>query len=62
MRDALVMAKKAGFDCFNCLEIMNNGEFLDELKFGKGTGDLKFYFYNYRCTDIPHDKMGFLML
>ncbi|KAH6561708.1 hypothetical protein BASA62_009647 [Batrachochytrium salamandrivorans] len=52
INDALILAKKAGFDVFNCLEFMDNHSFLDELKFGKGNGELNFYLYNYRSKEM----------
>lgn len=47
MRDCLVMAKECGMDVFNCLELMENEVFFDELKFGKGDGLLQYYLYNW---------------
>lgn len=35
------------FDVFNCLSIMENTSFLQELKFGAGDGTLHFYMFNY---------------
>ena len=50
---ALILAKNAGFDVFNCLNIMNNEEAFDDLLFGKGGGKLKYYFWNFVC---PHTE------
>jgi glycylpeptide N-tetradecanoyltransferase len=52
MKYCLLFAKElvqdgTRFDVFNCLSIMDNGEFLRELKFGVGDGILNFYMYNY---------------
>ncbi|KAI8838370.1 Myristoyl-CoA:protein N-myristoyltransferase, N-terminal domain-containing protein [Chytridium lagenaria] len=58
MKDALILAKKNDFDVFNCLNLKDNQVFLDELKFGRGDGNLNYYLYNYRCTDIKPEKLG----
>jgi glycylpeptide N-tetradecanoyltransferase len=47
MKFALVKAKEIGFDVFNALDIMDNAEFLQELKFGVGDGFLHYYLYNW---------------
>ena len=49
MKDALILAKKAGFDVFNCLCIMDNECFLQPLKFVGGSGNLQYYFFNWQC-------------
>merc|ERR550519_214232 len=36
MGDALVLAKRDNFDVFNALDLMENIEFLEKLKFGIG--------------------------
>lgn len=36
VRDGLTLAKRNGFDLFNCLDLMWNKEFLETLKFGRG--------------------------
>ena len=35
------------YDVFNCLNVMDNMKFLQELKFGAGDGSLHFYMFNY---------------
>jgi len=62
VRDALVFAKKDGFDVFNCLDIMENETFLKDLKFGKGDGNLHYYLYNWRCPEMPSNKVGLVLL
>ncbi|KAI1868494.1 uncharacterized protein JN550_006410 [Neoarthrinium moseri] len=52
MKDALVLCKKNKFDVFNALSLMDNGLFLDELKFGAGDGQLHYYLFNYRANPI----------
>jgi len=62
VRDALIFAKKADFDVYNCLDIMDNENFIKELKFGKGDGNLQYYLYNWRCPEMKPDKMGLVLL
>ena len=40
------------FDVFNALDLMENEQFLKELKFRIGDGRLQYYFYNYRVKGI----------
>ncbi|CBX95071.1 hypothetical protein IAQ61_009823 [Plenodomus lingam] len=53
MKDALILAKKAEFDVFNALTLLDNPLFLEEQKFGAGDGSLHYYLYNYRAAPIP---------
>lgn len=48
MEDMLVLAKEQGFDVFNCLDVMENKQFLEQLKFAVGDGHLHYYLYNWR--------------
>lgn len=48
MNDALISAKNLNFDVFNALDLMENKNFLKELKFGIGDGNLQYYLYNWR--------------
>uniref|UniRef100_K3X2Q7 Glycylpeptide N-tetradecanoyltransferase n=1 Tax=Globisporangium ultimum (strain ATCC 200006 / CBS 805.95 / DAOM BR144) TaxID=431595 RepID=K3X2Q7_GLOUD len=61
MQDALIMAKKTDFDVFNALSLMDNAEFLQELKFGAGDGDLMYYLYNWRCPRMQGDRVGIVL-
>ncbi|KAL4101832.1 hypothetical protein PRIC1_005580 [Phytophthora ramorum] len=61
MNDTLVMAKKEDFDVFNALSLMDNMEFLQELKFGPGDGDLMYYLYNWRCPRMEGNKVGIVL-
>jgi len=60
--DLIVLAKKAQFDVFNCLELMDNGTFLKDLKFGPGDGVLHYYFFNWAMPQIPSDKLGLVLV
>ncbi|XP_076059966.1 N-myristoyl transferase isoform X2 [Oratosquilla oratoria] len=61
IKDALITAKKADFDVFNALDLMENSEFLKELKFGQGDGNLQYYLYNWRCSQMPPEKVGLVL-
>lgn len=41
MRDALVLARDLDVDVFNALDVMENEQFIHELKFGAGDGHLQ---------------------
>eukprot|EP00331_Platyophrya_macrostoma_P001006 CAMPEP_0176406110 /NCGR_PEP_ID=MMETSP0127-20121128/696_1 /TAXON_ID=938130 /ORGANISM="Platyophrya macrostoma, Strain WH" /LENGTH=399 /DNA_ID=CAMNT_0017785213 /DNA_START=66 /DNA_END=1262 /DNA_ORIENTATION=+ len=47
MNEALTFAKEKDFDVFNTLDILDNGKFLSDLKFGPGDGNLHYYFFNW---------------
>lgn len=40
---------------------MDNKEFLEELKFGGGDGNLQYYLYNWKCPDILPEKIGLVL-
>jgi len=52
MNDALIIAKKNNFDVFNALSLLDNGLFIDDLKFGAGDGLLHYYLFNWRTMRI----------
>lgn len=63
MKDALILARTNGkTDVFNALNLMDNDEFLEELKFGLGDGNLQYYIYNWACPDMPPQKNGIVLL
>ncbi|CAE8596740.1 unnamed protein product [Polarella glacialis] len=62
MYDALILAKKADFDVFNALNVMENESFLKELKFGIGDGFLQYYLYNWKCPKIEPSAIGLVLL
>ena len=43
---------------FNALDLMDNKSFLEDLKFGTGDGNLHYYFYNWKCPEIPPEKVS----
>lgn len=59
---ALVEAKRADFDVFNCVEIMDNGLFLKDLQFGEGDGFLNYYLYNWQTPPMAASEMAVVML
>lgn len=62
MRDLLIFARQQDFDVFNALDIMENGQFLKELKFGIGDGHLQYYIYNWMCPEMEPTKIGLVLL
>lgn len=58
----LIQAKINGFDVYNMLDVMHNDEFLTNLKFGAGDGELHYYLYNWKIADIDRSKLGLIML
>ncbi|XP_015179796.1 PREDICTED: glycylpeptide N-tetradecanoyltransferase 1 [Polistes dominula] len=61
MTDALISARNLGFDVFNALDLMDNKEFLEPLKFGIGDGNLQYYLYNWRCPSMTPGKIGLVL-
>eukprot|EP00903_Cladosiphon_okamuranus_P011709 g11012.t1 len=62
MRDSLVLARNLGMDVFNALNLMQNQEFLQTLKFGIGDGHLQYYLFNWRCKEITPEEVGLVLL
>ncbi|XP_050299787.1 glycylpeptide N-tetradecanoyltransferase 1 [Anthonomus grandis grandis] len=61
MQDALISAKQLNFDVFNALDLMDNQEFLETLKFGIGDGKLQYYLYNWKCPPMSHSQVGLVL-
>ncbi|KAK0074225.1 hypothetical protein PV325_009175 [Microctonus aethiopoides] len=61
MTDALISARNLDFDVFNALDLMDNKEFLESLKFGIGDGNLQYYLYNWRCPGMTPNKIGLVL-
>ena len=62
MRDCLILAKNGGADVFNALNLMDNDEFLQELKFGLGDGNLQYYLYNWSSPGMKSNEIGIVLL
>ncbi|KAF1776444.1 Myristoyl-CoA:protein N-myristoyltransferase, C-terminal [Phytophthora cactorum] len=61
MQDALIMAQKEKADVFNALNVMENVNMLQPLKFGPGSGELQYYLYNWRCPRMSSDRVGIVL-
>mmetsp|Transcript_15882 Transcript_15882/g.40499 ORF Transcript_15882/g.40499 Transcript_15882/m.40499 type:complete len:417 (-) Transcript_15882:103-1353(-) len=63
MEDALICARDENFDVFNALDIMENAQFMRELKFGIGDGHLQYYLYNWKMTkSLKPNEVGLVLL
>jgi len=62
MKEALILAKQKDVDVVNALDLMENQEFLKDLKFGPGDGTLHYYVYNWGCAEIESSKVGLVLL
>lgn len=63
MRDVLVIARDLGYDVFNALDLLDNGTFLQDLKFGIGDGLLRYYLYNWRVPqELLPQQVGLILL
>lgn len=62
MRDALILARRNGFDVFNALDLAQNSQFFRDLKFHVGDGQLNYYLYNWKCRPVPKDKNALVLL
>jgi glycylpeptide N-tetradecanoyltransferase len=51
---------KSDCDVFNALDVMDNKEFFEKLKFGVGDGNLHYYIYNWQCPQINPEKVFFI--
>ena len=49
------------FDVFNALDLMDNIDFLEKLKFGIGDGNLQYYLYNWRCPSMTPKNVGLVL-
>eukprot|EP00727_Mastigamoeba_balamuthi_P001543 m51a1_g11386 putative glycylpeptide n-tetradecanoyltransferase 1 (487) ;mRNA; r:10607-12842 len=62
MKDALILARDADFDVFNCLDLMDNESFLRDLHFGQGDGKLQYYLFNWACPELQPKEVGLVLL
>lgn len=58
---ALIKAKELGFDVFNSLDIMENIEGIEAHKFVCGSGELKYYLYNWQCPPTKPSGIGLML-
>jgi len=61
VNECLVQAHNDEFDVFNALDLMDNKEFLEKLKFGVGDGNLQYYIYNWKCPQMNPEKVALLL-
>ena len=62
MKDMLIQAKSQGCDVFNALDVVENKQHFEELKFGIGDGLLHYYLYNWRIKDIKPTDLGIVLV
>jgi glycylpeptide N-tetradecanoyltransferase len=62
MHDCLTLAKLRGCDVFNALDVMENGTFFKDLKFGVGDGQLQYYIYNWKTSEMDPSKVGLVLM
>ncbi|OMH79733.1 Glycylpeptide N-tetradecanoyltransferase [Zancudomyces culisetae] len=66
MTYALGLAKRdAHADVFNCVDMLDNNSFVDQLRFGRGDGFLHYYFYNWQLgsnSALTQRDVGLFML
>lgn len=46
---------------FNALDVMDNEQFLKDLKFGIGDGNLQYYLYNWRCPVMKPEQIALVL-
>ena len=62
VKDLLIFARNRGSDVLNALDVMDNTEFLEHLKFGGGDGHLQYYVYNWKCPPVEPNEVGLVLL
>lgn len=62
IHNAVIMAQSEGYDVYNCLNVMDNGEVFEELKFGRGSGSLHYYQFNWATNDVEPSKLGVVLV
>ena len=62
MKDCLIVAKQLNADVVNALDLMENGTFLEQLKFGHGDGHLQYYLYNWATPEMTNKELGLVLL
>ena len=63
MKDCMSMAKhREDQDVFNALNLMENEDVFEELKFGRGDGALHYYLYNWKMPLLKSKEIGLVLL
>ena len=58
LKSAAILARNAGFDVYNTLDVGLKHSTLRDSKFMEGNGHNHCYVYNWSCGDIPPDKIS----
>ncbi|KAM6897016.1 glycylpeptide N-tetradecanoyltransferase 2-like [Xenentodon cancila] len=61
MEDTLILAKSKGFDIFSALDVTDNMNFLERLKFTVSGRSVHYYLYNWMCPRMSPDKVGLVI-
>ena len=61
IKESLILAKNNNFDIYNILNLMDNNEFLDKLKFKITNGNLKYYLYNFNLNKIKSNENAIIL-
>ncbi|KAL7347974.1 N-myristoyl transferase [Encephalitozoon intestinalis] len=61
VEDLIYFAEKEGCDVFTCLDTMGNSSFLADLGFFPGSGEIRYYLYNWSTREVPKDKVFFIL-
>eukprot|EP01067_Filipodium_phascolosomae_P009205 Filipodium_phascolosomae@DN8144_c0_g1_i1.p1 len=61
MNDSLILAKNLDFDVMNALDLMDNSQFLKDLKFGVGDGNLQYYLFNWKCPQLEPQEVALVL-
>jgi len=62
LHNAIIMAQKEGYDVYNCLDLMDNAEAFEDLKFGRGSGTLQYYLYNFAVNALPAKETAIVLV
>ena len=62
VNDAMIHAKRLEFDVFNALDVLQNDQYLKDLKFGIGDGNLQYYLFNWRAPFVKPGEVGLVLL
>jgi glycylpeptide N-tetradecanoyltransferase len=62
IRNALIVARDQEADVFNCLNLQDNQEFIENLRFGRGDGNLHYYLFNWQCPTMSPEDIGLILL
>ncbi|KAI6188480.1 Glycylpeptide N-tetradecanoyltransferase [Aphelenchoides besseyi] len=61
INEALILARNEGFDVYNALDLMDNKQFVEDLKFGIGDGNLQYYLYNWKSPEMKPEEVGLVL-